>query len=176
MSLSNMAMMVGKLGKPGCGVNPIRGQNNVQGACDMGASPNQFSGYQNIDKPGVLEKFEKAWDTKLNPNIGTKATDCFPKMISGDIKGLFIFGEDPVRTDPNTCLLYTSTLMERLIPELIHRGLKVATVKHDGHSFEPDSPGTDSYRFWQAGVSLSLIHIYVCWIPSSSSFCSIGAT
>ena len=102
MSLSNMAMMVGKLGKPGCGVNPIRGQNNVQGACDMGASPNQFSGYQNIDKPGVLEKFEKAWDTKLNPNIGTKATDCFPKMISGDIKGLFIFGEDPVRTDPNT--------------------------------------------------------------------------
>ena len=49
MSLSNMAMMVGKIGKPGCGVNPIRGQNNVQGACDMGASPNQFSGYQNID-------------------------------------------------------------------------------------------------------------------------------
>lgn len=102
MSLSNMAMMVGKLGRPGCGVNPIRGQNNVQGACDMGASPNQFSGYQNIDKPGILEKFEKAWGTKLNPNIGTKATDCFPKMITGDIKGLFIFGEDPVRTDPNT--------------------------------------------------------------------------
>ena len=102
MSLSNMAMMVGKIGKPGCGVNPIRGQNNVQGACDMGASPNQFSGYQNIDKPGVLEKFEKAWGVELNPNIGTKATDCFPKMLTGEIKGLFIFGEDPVRTDPNT--------------------------------------------------------------------------
>ena len=54
MSMSNMAMLVGKLGRPGCGVNPLRGQNNVQGACDMGASPNQFSGYQNIDKPGVL--------------------------------------------------------------------------------------------------------------------------
>ena len=102
MSLSNMAMMVGKIGRPGCGVNPIRGQNNVQGACDMGASPNQFSGYQNIDKPGVLEKFEKAWGVELNPNIGTKATDCFPKMLTGEIKGLFIFGEDPVRTDPNT--------------------------------------------------------------------------
>ena len=102
MSMSNMAMAVGKLGRPGCGVNPIRGQNNVQGACEMGASPNQFSGYQNIDKPGVLEKFEKAWGTDLNPNIGTKATDCFPKMISGEVKGLFIFGEDPVRTDPNT--------------------------------------------------------------------------
>ena len=102
MSLSNMAMMVGKIGRPGCGVNPIRGQNNVQGACDMGASTNQFSGYQNIDKPGVLEKFEKAWGVELNPNIGTKATDCFPKMLTGEIKGLFIFGEDPVRTDPNT--------------------------------------------------------------------------
>ena len=102
MSLSNMAMMVGKLGRPGCGVNPIRGQNNVQGACDMGASPNQFPGYQNLAAPGVIEKFEKAWNTELNHEIGTKATDCFPKMITGEIRGLFIFGEDPVRTDPNT--------------------------------------------------------------------------
>lgn len=102
MSLSNLAMVAGKLGRPGCGVNPIRGQNNVQGACDMGASPNQFPGYQNIMAPGVVEKFEKAWNTSLNPNEGVKATDCFPKMIDGEIKGLFIFGEDPVRTDPNT--------------------------------------------------------------------------
>lgn len=102
MSLANMAMLCGKLGRPGCGVNPIRGQNNVQGACDMGAAPNQFSGYQNLDKPEILEKFENAWGTKLNPVVGTKATDCFPKMLTGDIKGLFIFGEDPVRTDPNT--------------------------------------------------------------------------
>lgn len=102
MSLSNLAMMVGKIGRPGCGVNPIRGQNNVQGACDMGAAPNQFPGYQNITKEGVLEKFEAAWNTSLNPNEGVKATDCFPKMLTGEIKGLFIFGEDPVRTDPNT--------------------------------------------------------------------------
>jgi len=102
MSLSNMAMMVGKLGRPGCGVNPIRGQNNVQGACDMGALPDQFPGYQKLAKEGVIEKFEKAWGTKLNHNIGTKATECFPKMISGDIKGLFVFGEDPVVSDPDT--------------------------------------------------------------------------
>ena len=102
MSLSNMAMMVGKIGRPGCGVNPIRGQNNVQGACDMGAAPNQFPGYQNLIAPGVVEKFEKAWNTPLNPNVGIKATECFPKMITGEIKGLFIFGEDPVRTDANT--------------------------------------------------------------------------
>ena len=68
----------------------------------MGAAPNQFPGYQNIAAPGIVEKFEKAWNTKLNPNVGIKATDCFPKMITGEIKGLFIFGEDPVRTDPNT--------------------------------------------------------------------------
>ena len=102
MSMSNMAMMVGKLGRPGCGVNPIRGQNNVQGACDMGAQPNAFPGYQKVTDSAVVEKFEKAWNVTLNHEEGTKATDCFPKMISGDIKGLFIFGEDPVRTDPNT--------------------------------------------------------------------------
>lgn len=102
MSLSNMAMMVGKIGRPGCGVNPIRGQNNVQGACDMGAAPNQFPGYQNLITPGVVEKFEKAWHTSLNPNVGVKATECFPKMLTGEIRGLFIFGEDPVRTDANT--------------------------------------------------------------------------
>lgn len=102
MSLSNMAMMVGKIGRPGCGVCPIRGQNNVQGACDMGAMPTDFTGYQKVDGPGVIEKFEKAWGCTLNRKVGIKATDCFPKMISKEIRGLFIFGEDPVVTDPDT--------------------------------------------------------------------------
>ena len=102
MSLSNLAMICGKLGKPGCGVNPIRGQNNVQGACDMGAMPTDFTGYQKVANPDVIAKFEAAWGTKLNPNVGLKATECFPAMIEGKIRGLFIFGEDPVRTDPDT--------------------------------------------------------------------------
>ncbi len=102
MSLSNLAMVCGKLGRPGCGVNPIRGQNNVQGACDMGAMPTDFTGYQKVANPAVVEKFEKAWGVPLNPNPGTKATECFPAMIEGKIKGLFIFGEDPMRTDPDT--------------------------------------------------------------------------
>lgn len=102
MSLSNLAMITGKLGRPGCGVNPVRGQNNVQGACDMGAMPTDFTGYQKVNNPAALEKFEKAWGVKLKGEPGTKATECFPKMISGDIKGLFIFGEDPIRTDPDT--------------------------------------------------------------------------
>jgi formate dehydrogenase major subunit len=100
--MSNMAMMVGKLGKPGCGVNPLRGQNNVQGACDMGAQPGDFPGYQKVTAPGVVEKFEKAWGVELNKNPGTHATDCFPAMIDGRIKGLYIYGEDPVVTDADT--------------------------------------------------------------------------
>ena len=102
MSLSNLAMVTGKLGRPGCGVNPIRGQNNVQGACDMGALPTDFPGYQKVANPEVLAKFEKAWGVSLNPKPGLKATDCFPAAIRGEIKGLFIFGEDPMRTDPDT--------------------------------------------------------------------------
>lgn len=102
MSLSNLAMVTGKLGRPGCGVNPIRGQNNVQGACDMGALPTDFPGYQKVANPDVLAKFEQAWGVRLNPTPGMKATDCFPAMIEGKIKGLFIFGEDPMRTDPDT--------------------------------------------------------------------------
>ena len=102
MSMSNMAMLVGKIGRPGCGVNPIRGQNNVQGACDMGAMPTDFTGYQKVTNPEVLDKFEKAWNIKLNPNPGIKATEVFPAAIKGDIKGLYIFGEDPVVTDADT--------------------------------------------------------------------------
>ena len=102
MSMSNMAMMVGKLGRPGCGVNPLRGQNNVQGACDMGAQPGDFPGYQKVANPDVIAKFEKAWGVELPKEHGTHATDCFPKMITGEIKGLYIYGEDPVVTDPDT--------------------------------------------------------------------------
>ena len=102
MSLSNIAMVTGKYGRPGCGINPLRGQNNVQGACDMGASPGDFTGYQKLANPDVMAKFEKAWGVELPKFKGLFATDAFPKMVEGAVKGLFIFGEDPVRTDPDT--------------------------------------------------------------------------
>lgn len=102
MSLSNIAMVSGKIGREGCGVNPLRGQNNVQGACDMGATPYDFTGYQKLADEKAVAKFEKAWGVEIPKKKGSFATDCFPKMIAGDIKGLFIFGEDPVRTDPDT--------------------------------------------------------------------------
>ena len=102
MSMSNMALLVGKLGREGCGVNPLRGQNNVQGACDMGALPGDFPGYQKVANPDVIAKFEKAWGKKLNPNPGLHATDVWPAAIRGEMKGLYIFGEDPIVTDPDT--------------------------------------------------------------------------
>ena len=102
MCMSDMAVLCGKIGKSGCGVNPLRGQNNVQGACDMGAQPTDYPGYQKVDNDEVREKFEKKWGVALNPKPGLKATEVFPAAIEGRIKGLYIFGEDPVVTDPDT--------------------------------------------------------------------------
>ena len=102
MSMSNMAAITGKIGKSGCGVNPLRGQNNVQGACDMGAQPGDFPGYQKVSNPEVLKKFEDAWGVKLNPNPGITSTEVFPAAIEGRIKGLFLCGEDPVVSEPDS--------------------------------------------------------------------------
>ena len=102
MSMSNMALLCGKIGRSGCGVNPLRGQNNVQGACDMGAQPTDYPGYQKVDNPVVQEKFEKAWGVRLSAEPGLKATDVFPAAIAGRIKGLYICGEDPIVSDPDT--------------------------------------------------------------------------
>ncbi len=102
MCMSDMAALCGKIGKSGCGVNPLRGQNNVQGACDMGALPTDYPGYQKVDNEEVRKKFEKAWGVQLDPEPGLKATDVFPAAIEGKIKGLYICGEDPVVSDPDT--------------------------------------------------------------------------
>ncbi|MGC3719990.1 formate dehydrogenase subunit alpha [Enterococcus faecalis] len=102
MSMSNLAMLVGKVGKPGCGVNPLRGQNNVQGACDMGCMSYDFPGYQKVNNPEVIDKFEKAWHVPLNRNTGLTSTKVLPAAAAGNVKGLYIFGEDPIVTDPDT--------------------------------------------------------------------------
>ncbi len=101
MSLSNLAMMVGKIGRSGCGVNPIRGQNNVQGACDMGCLPGDFPGYQKVVNEEARQKFEKAWGVPLSGKPGLTSTKIPHAVEEGKIKGLFIFGEDPMRTDPH---------------------------------------------------------------------------
>lgn len=100
MATSNLSLLCGKMGKEFCGVNPLRGQNNVQGACDMGALPGDLPGYQKIAKPDVIEKFNKAWDTKLSTNSGLTVTEIMNK--AGDqIKFLYIMGENPMLSDPD---------------------------------------------------------------------------
>ena len=101
-ALANLVMLCGMIGRPSTGLIPLRGQNNVQGACDMGATPGDFPGYQKLANAEVMKRFEGHWGVEIPKWKGIYATECFPKMISGDIKGLFIFGEDPVRTDPDT--------------------------------------------------------------------------
>jgi len=101
-ALANLAMLTGNLGKPAAGVNPLRGQNNVQGACDMGCLPDFYPGYQRVDNPEVREKFEKAWGTKLSGKLGMPASEMSGAMIDGRMRGLYIFGENPALSDPNT--------------------------------------------------------------------------
>jgi formate dehydrogenase alpha subunit len=101
MSCANLAMLTGHLGRPGTGVCPMRGQNNVQGACDMGALPNVYSGYQNVTVDAVHEKFEKAWNAKLSNKIGLKIPEMFAAAHDGKVKAMYILGENPVLTDPD---------------------------------------------------------------------------
>ncbi|MDA3832678.1 MAG: formate dehydrogenase subunit alpha, partial [Spirochaetales bacterium] len=100
-SIANLAMLCGNVGIEGGGVNPLRGQNNVQGACDMGALPNVLPGYQSISDQETVRKFEKAWGRKLPPKPGLAATDMWPAILEGKIKGMYIVGENPLVSDPN---------------------------------------------------------------------------
>jgi formate dehydrogenase alpha subunit len=102
MAVANLAMITGNVGKPGSGVNPLRGQNNVQGACDMGALPNVYPGYQPVSDDAVRAKFEAAWGVKLKPKTGMKLTEMFPAMLKGEVKAMYIMGENPVLTDPDS--------------------------------------------------------------------------
>ncbi len=108
MSLGNLAMLTGNVGRRSTGVMPLRGQNNVQGACDMGALPNVYVGYQPVDNPDIRSKFETAWDVKLPSSPGLTSTQMLESMRGGWIKGLYILGEDPAQTDPDTNKVRTS--------------------------------------------------------------------
>lgn len=100
-SIASLAMLCGNVGIEGGGVNPLRGQNNVQGACDMGALPNMLSGYQSLSDQRVIEKFEQAWRVKIPPESGLAVTELWPAILNGRIKTLYIVGENPVMSDPN---------------------------------------------------------------------------
>ncbi len=101
MALANLAMLTGNIGKPGSGVNPLRGQNNVQGACDMGALPGSFPGYQAVDNPAIREKFEAAWGCRLNPQPGMVLTEMYRAAHRKELKAVYLVGEDPVLSEPD---------------------------------------------------------------------------
>jgi formate dehydrogenase major subunit len=99
LATSNLALLTGNVGKPSAGVNPLRGQNNVQGACDMGALPNVYPGYQKVDIPEIQAKFEQAWRCKLSSSPGLALTELFDAVSDGKVKALLLVGENPVLSD-----------------------------------------------------------------------------
>ena len=102
MDLANLQMLLGNMGKAGGGVNPLRGQNNVQGACDMGGLPNVYTAYQPVTSDEVHDKFEKAWGATSNTKVGLTVTEMVPGILDGRTHALCVLGEDPVMSDPDT--------------------------------------------------------------------------
>ncbi len=102
MAIANLAMATGNIGRPGVGVNPLRGQNNVQGACDMGSFPHELSGYRHISDDNARAIFESLWNVKLDDEPGLRIPNMLDAAIDGSFKGIYIQGEDILQSDPNT--------------------------------------------------------------------------
>jgi len=100
-SIANLALMTGNLGRESTGVNPLRGQNNVQGATDMGCIPNFFPGYQKLNIPGVKQKFQTIWGVRLSDKIGLTATEMTKAAFEGSLKAMYIMGENPAMSEPD---------------------------------------------------------------------------
>ncbi len=102
MAIANLAMATGNIGRPGVGVNPLRGQNNVQGSCDMGSFPHELPGYRHVSGEGVRAIFEKEWGVTINPEPGLRIPNMFDAAIDGSFLGLYVQGEDILQSDPDT--------------------------------------------------------------------------
>ena len=102
MGIANLAMATGNLGREGVGVSPLRGQNNVQGSCDMGSFPHEFSGYRHVSDKAVREAFEIKWGVALKAEPGLRIPNMFDAALDGTFKGLYVQGEDIAQSDPNT--------------------------------------------------------------------------
>ena len=100
-AVANLAMLTGNLGREGTGVNPLRGQNNVQGACDLGALPNVYPGYQQVTSPEARAKFEAAWETGLSGENGLTVVEIMHAAVDGRIQGMYVMGENPMMSDPD---------------------------------------------------------------------------
>lgn len=101
LSLTNLALMTGHVGKAGTGLNPLRGQNNVQGCSDSGGLPNVYTAYQRVDDTDIKAKFEQAWHTALSPDPGLTVTEMVDGALTGHIKAMVVMGENPLMSEPN---------------------------------------------------------------------------
>jgi formate dehydrogenase major subunit len=102
MAIANLAMATGNLGRPGVGVNPLRGQNNVQGSCDMGSFPHEYAGYRHVSDEATRRSFEALWGVALDPEPGLRIPNMLDAAVDGSFRGLYIQGEDIVQSDPDT--------------------------------------------------------------------------
>ena len=102
MGIANLAMLTGNVGREGVGINPLRGQNNVQGSCDMGSFPHELPGYRHVSNDEVRQQFEQNWDVKLDNEPGLRIPNMLDAAVSGSFKGLYCQGEDIAQSDPNT--------------------------------------------------------------------------
>ena len=102
MAIANLAMATGNIGREGVGVNPLRGQNNVQGSCDMGSFPHEFSGYRHVTDDAARETFERMWGVPLSKEPGLRIPNMIDEAIDGSFKWLYVQGEDIAQSDPDT--------------------------------------------------------------------------
>ena len=150
MGIANLAMATGNVGREGVGVNPLRGQNNVQGACDMGSFPHELPGYRHISDSSVRASFEAAWNVELSPEPGLRIPNMFDAALDGSFMGLYCQGEDIVQSDPDTQHVAAALeAMECIVVQdiFLNETAKYAHVFLPGSSFlEKDGTFTNAER------------------------------
>ena len=150
MAIANLAMATGNIGREGVGVNPLRGQNNVQGSCDIGSFPHELPGYRHVSDSTTRGLFEQAWDVEISPEPGLRIPNMFEAALGGSFKGLYCQGEDIVQSDPNTQHVAEAlSSMECIVVQdiFLNETAKYAHVFLPGSSFlEKDGTFTNAER------------------------------
>ena len=150
MAMANLAMATGNIGREGVGVNPLRGQNNVQGSCDMGSFPHEFSGYRHVSDDATREVFERLWGVALSKEPGLRIPNMMDEAVEGSFKGLYIQGEDIAQSDPDTQHITAGLeAMECVIMQdlFLNETARYAHVFFPGASFlEKDGTFTNAER------------------------------
>jgi len=150
MGMANLAMLTGNIGRSGVGVNPLRGQNNVQGSCDMGSFPHELPGYRHVSVDEVRTEFEKHWGVTIDPEPGFRIPNMFDAAIAGEYMGMYIQGEDLAQSDPNTHHVEAAlSNMECIVVQdlFLNETAKFAHVFLPGTSFlEKDGTFTNAER------------------------------